>query len=542
MSKPIKVIDLFAGPGGLGEGFSAYPMTENKKSKKPFSIAISIEKDDFAHKTLTLRAFYRQFDKNKVPDEYYDYIRNPSSEAKQSLFQRYPEQFNHAMQETMGKPRLLGTDPATGKKPDEKEIIQRLKQLKNKYSENYFVLIGGPPCQAYSDLGKSRNAKTKGYSLEKDHRSSLYKEYLKILNVVRPEIFVMENVEGILSSKFDDGRLMFPQILKDLKDPCSPKSGNNRPKYHIYSLVQKPDSYESNGQPVYDDPRAYLINFERHGIPQKRPRVILLGIRSDIKKTPGILKQISADNYVTIESVIGTMPKVRSPFKNSETDKELLFNENKLVFNDLCRQLRRNGYHKHAGVVENYSNKLLPNRTRGSNFIKYNKLYGFKRGFSGKLAKWLNDKNVGGYIDHYTRSHMKADLMRYLWASTFAEINANEDNPSPKAKDFPDFLAPNHKNWETGDHADRFRVQVRNQPSLTIKSHISKDGHYYIHYDPSQCRSLTVREAARIQTFPDNYYFEGGGRTAKYHQIGNAVPPYLASQIADIVYKVLGKA
>ena len=135
---------------------------------------------------------------------------------------------------------------------------------------------------------------------------------------------------------------------------------------------------------------------------------------------------------------------------------------------------------------------------------------------------------------------MASDLERYFFAASWAEVN----NQSPTLGDFPRDLLPDHRNVERalgGElFADRFRVQLANRPATTITSHIAKDGHYFIHYDPRQCRSLTVREAARLQTFPEDYLFTGP-RTSQYQQVGNAVPPHLARQIAGSIAARLGK-
>jgi DNA (cytosine-5)-methyltransferase 1 len=154
----------------------------------------------------------------------------------------------------------------------------------------------------------------------------------------------------------------------------------------------------------------------------------------------------------------------------------------------------------------------------------------------GPLSSWYLDPKIQGVTLHESRSHMETDLYRYLYAASFTSVKKK----SPKLRDFPRTLLPSHENVdnESIPFEDRFRVQLHHEPSSTIVSHIAKDGHYYIHYDPSQCRSLTVREAARLQTFPDNYFFDGGivqGRV----QTGNAVPPLLAQAVALSIKKYI---
>lgn len=151
-----------------------------------------------------------------------------------------------------------------------------------------------------------------------------------------------------------------------------------------------------------------------------------------------------------------------------------------------------------------------------------------------RLTDWYADPRLRGVCQHATREHMPEDHYRYLYAAAFASVKG----VSPRLRDFPPSLLPNHHNVSRSlksDHfADRFRVQVGTLPASTVMSHLAKDGHYFIHPDPSQARSLTVREAARLQTFPDNYFF-CGNRSEQYTQVGNAVPPLLGRQIAEIV-------
>jgi DNA (cytosine-5)-methyltransferase 1 len=519
MHKPIPIIDLFAGPGGLGEGFSSLL---NEHNRRVFKIALSIEKNDFAYQTLTLRSFVRQFEPNCIPDAYYDFVQG-KLESIDELYKLFPTQASAAKQEAW---KLEVGDPAK-----HRLIDKRIKESLN--GEKNFVLIGGPPCQAYSLVGRSRRQEADGLD-EKDPRVYLYREYYRILAVHRPPVFIMENVKGLLSAKVNS-ESVFNQIILDLKNPFEAyKKLRGRddinfkpPGYKIFSLV-KSHSKDLYGQDILE-PRDFIIKAEEYGIPQARHRVILLGIRDDLDIIPGTLTKTNGSNVVS--NVINDLPRLRSGISKSKDSNEdwikaLTESINDNAWADVEQDVRDR-------ITEVINQLTVPAANKGGLFLSGN-------GQPQYLSDWYIDNRLDGFANHESRSHIKKDLYRYLFVSCFAEIN----DRSPKLADFPDQLLPAHMNIAAGvdenKFGDRFRVQIGNEPSKTITSHISKDGHYYIHPDPTQIRSLTVREAARLQTFPDNYFF-CGPRTEQYHQVGNAVPPYLAHQIARVIKNLFFK-
>lgn len=504
----VLVIDLFAGPGGLGEGISS---VIDESGNYPFKIGVSVEKEPSAHKTLTTRAFFRKIKElDDGLDDYFRYVRGELT--REEIFSLYPAEAKEASYETLEEPRSLGED---------NELIHaRIREL-SVIHKGPKVVIGGPPCQAYSLAGRSRNAGIKDYKAEDDHRNFLYKEYLKVLSIVQPDVFVMENVRGILSAKIN-GKMMFPQILNDLRNPGQVMGDFEVSKYKIFSLV-----VEANDptDPKYTDSSDFLIRSEYYGVPQARHRVILLGIRQDITYIPEIIYPIS--KFVTVEQVLSDLPPLRSGFSKkkdiqNDWEKNIKINSIKLKF------FLKKKFDKEA--VDNLNlEPILKLERQSGQLVKAG------HNIPEHLEKWYLDNHPGCVLNHSSRGHMASDLLRYAFSAAFTKLSGGT---SPKARDFPAELAPEHENWDTGSHADRFRTQAANKFATTVTSHISKDGHYFIHYDPQQCRSLTVREAARLQTFPDNYFFEGN-RTQQYVQVGNAVPPYLAQQIGKVVLSIL---
>ena len=194
------VVDLFAGPGGSAEGFSAF----KKQRRHPFSVRLSIEMEKAAHQTLLLRTFLREFPK-KFPEEYYDWLNVGDLEPDWETL--YPEEFARA--EQIARRLELG-HPA-----DTPFIHERVDAIRQEYDSNT-ILIGGPPCQAYSLVGRARNTGKVGYDATEDKRHFLYKAYIEVLNRLKPAAFVMENVKGIMSSSVD-GKVIFRKILDDLK-------------------------------------------------------------------------------------------------------------------------------------------------------------------------------------------------------------------------------------------------------------------------------------------------------------------------------------
>ena len=531
----IPVVDIFAGPGGLGEGFI----------QAGFNIILSAEMDIIACQTLTLRKFFHKFPPGNAPESYYEYMRGMIT--LDDLVEEFPEEWD-AASSTVAKVEL-GTEQGNA------DLYSRLDTVLSKH--DCFILIGGPPCQAYSLAGRSRKLGSRalfedtdpgrGEALRqklaeefyKDCRHTLYLEYLKILCRYQPSYFIMENVKGMASAKINavgEPGSVFNNICEGLRNPHKATglktAGNTIPiGYRLYSVVG--DQIDESCDIEIKSSKECIIRSEEYGVPQARHRIIIVGIRADINGVPNRLPV--ADKKVTVSDAISTLPELRSGLSKEQDSSEKWICA---ISGQIDNALR--GQTDFNQEIDDAQRRLVGAKrklNRGGHFISG---WDARLSFSEELHDALYDHRLRGVVQHETRSHIRSDLLRYFFCSTFGETY----HRSPKLSDWQGNLKamlPAHSNiWingkrlKTNTHQDRFKVQLWSQPSSTIVSHISKDGHYFIHPDPKQCRSMTVREAARLQTFPDNYYF-CGNRTQQYHQVGNAVPVLLAKKIAGIM-------
>ncbi len=622
---------------------------------------MSAEKEDSAHATLRLRAFLRWFihqEKRSVPPELYiEYVQakdegnkthpalllgrilslDPDDERFMSILldQNIDELITEMERNlsvlygqswylfaslpsyrkdrrSIARALLYSIQEARkielGAQSDEEAVLFKplrdlLKMHKSEHPESrHTVLIGGPPCQAYSNVGRVRRSKGNvvnnikeigsKWTLKDDPRSWLYIEYLKMLDHISPAIFVMENVRGILSAKIEDesgqSEMVWRRLVKDLHSPQEAISNHSRTgyiptsdkKYIVCSLVNAKNCHYTGKEDELDgiNPASFILKASNYGVPQHRERVIILGIRKDLVNEENLdylLSSIKLEPQKTspcVFNAIGDLPPKYSHLtgyftiersrpisvkKDPENYNKWLNATQNQIKNliDRVSEIKgrphsdlfadKKGLYGWVHETLEQAQHSIANNEVSNTSRKYNWIYAPEKLKSDcNLADWYKKTwKFNKTLNHEPRGHMDTDLGRYLFATSYAIASrltkVNYDDSARDQINLDELekvgLLPAHKNRKS--FIDRFKVQRSEHPASTITSHIAKDGHYYIHPDPGQCRSLTVREAARIQTFPDDYFFEGS-RMQQYVQVGNAVPPRLANEIAGIVFNV----
>jgi DNA (cytosine-5)-methyltransferase 1 len=443
-------IDIFAGSGGLSEGFK----------QAGFEVISQVEMNKWAIETMRTRHLYYGLREMGKSNLYHEYM--TGRKEREEIFDKFKELNKRISFRTINM--VFGHD-------NFENILKKIELSIKFYNVSKIqVLLGGPPCQPFSIIGRSRDH----FRMQRDGRHALYKYYLKILEYFQPDFFVYENVPGLFTARTSEGNT-FEKMLHDF--------ASLNPSYII-----TPTCCEANSSK-----HGYILNCADFNIPQTRKRIILIGLRKDISyKNPDtknvfkLIKEYAIKNkekgHLTVEEAIGDLP-VLKPGEGSD------------------------GWHSYysGSAVKPYQKKMR--------------------------------KDSYGVLNHKARNHMKSDIERYKFFIEYHKNGNNKPTLDNLKIDRPDLL-PNHKHLDK--FIDRFKVQWWKLPSSTITAHISKDGHYYIHPDIKQCRSFTVREAARCQSFPDNYKFEGP-RTEQFKQVGNAVPPQLAKIIGHFVKKELLK-
>jgi DNA (cytosine-5)-methyltransferase 1 len=469
----------------------------------PFRLCLAIEKDRDACRTLRLRVMMRLLLRMGQGSAY-----------RQALLSGNPESYLREQrpgESALADKLIWHAELGDSRDCPDHQLHERLRQAIN--GAERWILVGGPPCQAFSRAGKARRRGDAKYRIEDDPRVRLYRQYLKVLRTHKPAAFVLENVPDLLKTKLD-GRTFARELLEDL-------AGNDIARWRLYSCCT---GQIGPGSP-HDD---LLVNTDAVGLPQSRRRMILVGIREDLQGA--VMPLETSTDRTPAGAVLQGIPRLRSGVSRGR-DGDLAWRE--ILGKAIGSEWLREAGNTHGSRLVHATRDAV-SAAQDANFTRGAELISENSGAPAWNADWYGTESFGIVLNHHAKEHMPEDLHRYLFAACYGQVLGQ----SPKLVDFPPGLQPKHLNAATGKFPDRFRVQLLDRPATTVTSHLSQDGHYFIHPDPAQCRSLTVREAARLQTFPDDYLF-AGNKVSQYIQVGNAVPPLLAQLVAARVLSAL---
>lgn len=407
----INTIDLFSGCGGMTDGFlqeGHYKTLACVEWEKPMCITLA--------NRLSKKWGYQDTDKTVI----------------QFDIQRTEELFSGF------------NDKAYGKSDGLDAIVANRK---------VDMIIGGPPCQAYSVAGRIRDVD----GMKNDYRNYLFESYIKVVKHYQPDYFVFENVVGLLSAAPDGSPI----------------------KHKIYQ------SFKDAGYRVISDFKEAMYDVADFGVPQHRKRIIILGVREKTFINDGIdnCETVLKDFYVNI------FPKYRVQKWSTVRD----------AIGDLPK------LYPVEDVIKGYK-------------VKYSHAPIESEGYLNHTARFQNKRDIG--VFKLLAEDIKSGRCEYTSTNKLKELYTKITGK------------------ESNIH--KYYVLRENEPSNTIPAHLYKDGMRHIHPDPEQARSITVREAARLQSFADDFEFLGA-MSFQYKMIGNAVPSLFAKKIAMALHELVNK-